>query len=52
MKPTLLAVALCIAAWAQTGGNGTLVGTVKDSTGAVVGGAKVTAVNVATNFIT
>ena len=37
---------------AQTGGGATLVGTVKDSTGSVVGQAKVTVVNTATNFIT
>ena len=37
---------------AQTGGGATLVGTVKDSTGSVVGQAKVTVINTATNFIT
>src|SRR5262249_40610643 len=37
---------------AQTGGGATLVGTVKDATGATVGGAKVTVVNTATAFIT
>src|SRR5712671_1439613 len=37
---------------AQTGGGATLVGTVKDVTGATVGGAKVTVVNTATSFIT
>ena len=36
---------------AQTGGGATLVGTVKDATGAAVGGAKVTVVNTATSFI-
>ena len=36
---------------AQTGGGATLVGTVKDATGATVGGAKVTVVNTATSFI-
>ncbi len=36
---------------AQTGGGATLVGTIKDSTGAVVAGAKVTVVNTATAFI-
>lgn len=40
------------AAMAQTGGGATLVGTVKDATGAVVAGAKVTVVNTATAFIT
>src|SRR5258707_6779353 len=39
-------------AMAQTGGGATLVGTVKDSTGATVGAAKVTVVNTATSFIT
>src|SRR5260221_7657052 len=39
-------------AMAQTGGGATLVGTVKDATGATVGGAKVTVVNTATSFIT
>src|ERR1700676_2380830 len=37
---------------AQTGGGATLVGTVKDSTGSVVGQAKVTVINTATNFVT
>src|SRR5258708_33801902 len=37
---------------AQDGGGATLVGTVKDATGAQVGGAKVTVVNTATSFIT
>lgn len=37
---------------AQTGGGATLVGTIKDSTGAVVAGAKVTVTNTATNFVT
>ncbi len=40
-----------VAVFAQTGGGATLVGTVRDSTGAVVGGAKVVAINTATNFI-
>src|SRR6266545_157766 len=44
--------AAIIAALAQTGGGATLVGTVKDGTGAVVAGAKVTVINAATNFIT
>ncbi len=37
---------------AQTGGGATLVGTVKDASGAAVGGAKVTVINFATSFIT
>jgi Carboxypeptidase regulatory-like domain/TonB dependent receptor len=37
---------------AQTGGGATLVGTVKDSTGSVVGQAKVTVINTANNFTT
>jgi hypothetical protein len=36
---------------AQTGGGATLVGTVKDSSGAVVAGAKITVVNTATLFV-
>src|SRR5271169_4364882 len=40
------------AAMAQTGGGATLVGTVKDATGAVVAQAKVTVVNTATAFVT
>ncbi len=46
-----LAVMLCVGSSnAQTGGGATLVGTVKDSSGAVLAGAKVTAVNNATAF--
>jgi hypothetical protein len=37
---------------AQTGGGATLVGTVTDQTGALVAGAKLTAVNIATAFTT
>jgi len=37
---------------AQTAGEGTITGTVTDSTGAVVAGAKVTATNAATNIAT
>jgi len=37
---------------AQSGGGATLVGTVKDSSGSVVGQAKVTVINTATNFTT
>src|SRR5437870_8427621 len=47
-----LLTAATMAALAQTGGGATLVGTVKDSTGAVVAGAKVTVINTATHFIT
>jgi len=48
----LVLVALCLISLnmrAQTAGEGTIAGTVKDSTGAVVPGATVTATNVATN---
>ena len=44
-------VTAAFAAMAQTGGGATLVGTVKDSTGAVVAGAKVRVVNTATNYV-
>src|SRR4051812_5144239 len=37
---------------AQTGGGATLVGTVTDTSGAALAGARVTVVNVATSFIT
>jgi hypothetical protein len=37
---------------AQTGGGATLVGTVKDSSGALIAGAKVTVVNTETSFVT
>ena len=43
-----LALAASLGLMAQTGGGATLVGTVRDSTGAVVAGAKVTVVNIAT----
>jgi hypothetical protein len=46
-----LIVAGATAAMPQTGGGATLVGTVKDGTGAVVVGAKVKAVNTATNYV-
>ena len=46
-----LMLAAAAAAMAQTGDGATLVGTVKDSTGAVVAGAKVKAVNTATNYV-
>ncbi|MCX6606806.1 MAG: TonB-dependent receptor [Acidobacteria bacterium] len=38
--------------FSQTGGGATLVGTIRDSTGAVVSGAKVSVVNTATAFLT
>jgi hypothetical protein len=47
---TLLLTASAVTA--QTGGGATLVGTVKDSTGSVVAGAKVTVINTATSFVT
>src|ERR1051325_11001673 len=37
---------------AQTGGGATLVGTVKDSSGSVVAGAKIRVVNIETSFLT
>ena len=40
------------AGMAQTGGGATLVGTVKDSTGSVIAGAKVRVVNTETSFVT
>jgi len=50
---TALALMVAAAAMlAQTGGGATLVGTVKDATGSVVGQAKVTVINTATNFVT
>ena len=45
---TLLVVSLALA---QSTGNATLVGTVTDSTGAVIAGAKVTVVNAGTSFV-
>lgn len=51
LRRFLLALTLCLSSsvWAQIANNTTLVGTVTDSSGSVVAGAKVTAVNVATN---
>jgi hypothetical protein len=49
---TLLAVAAPVTLSAQTAGEGTISGTVKDGTGAVVAGATVTAISAATNFAT
>ena len=46
-----LMVVAAAAAMAQTGDGATLVGTVKDATGAVVAGAKLKAVNTATNYV-
>ena len=46
----LLAAAYPGHMWAQTAGEGTITGTVTDNTGAVIGGATVTAINVATNL--
>lgn len=45
-----LAALLSQALYAQTAGTGTLVGTVSDSTGAVIAGAKVTVINSETSF--
>ncbi|MEK7409004.1 MAG: hypothetical protein AAB225_28405 [Acidobacteriota bacterium] len=39
------------AAFAQTTGSATLVGTLTDSTGALIAGAKVTVVNTGTSFV-
>src|SRR5207245_1169340 len=46
----LSAFSLTISAYAQTTGAATIVGTVTDTTGAVIPAAKVTVVNTATNF--
>src|SRR6266700_7686308 len=46
-RPAVL-LFLCSAAFAQTGG-GTVQGTIKDATGAVIPGAQVTILNVATS---
>jgi hypothetical protein len=48
----LLLISYVGAIIAQTGGGATLVGTVKDSSGAVVAGAKVKVVNTETSFFT
>ncbi|MBI4909931.1 MAG: TonB-dependent receptor [Acidobacteria bacterium] len=50
MRNCLLFLAGSILALAQTTGTATLVGTLTDSTGAVVAGAKVTVVNIGTSF--
>ena len=52
LRGILTLILTAAAAMAQTGGGATLVGTVKDVTGATVGGAKVTVINTATSFIT
>src|ERR1700704_170298 len=44
------AALLVSALWGQTAGTGTLVGTISDSTGAIIGGAKVIVVNSETAF--
>ncbi|MBM3775309.1 MAG: carboxypeptidase regulatory-like domain-containing protein [Acidobacteria bacterium] len=46
----VLAAAFAGFAWAQGGASGNLVGTVKDTTGAVIPGATVTIRNLATNL--
>ena len=46
-----IAVVVVVASFAQSAGTGTLVGTVTDSTGAVVGSARVTIVNNETAFV-
>jgi hypothetical protein len=48
----LVILILQAALMAQTGGGATLVGTVKDSSGSVVAGAKVKVVNMETSFVT
>src|SRR3954465_8447026 len=48
----LAALATAPLTMAQTGGGATLVGTVKDSSGSVVAGAKVRVVNTDTSFLT
>ena len=48
----LVLLAVLVPAFAQVGGTGTIQGTVTDPSGAVVAGASVTAVNVATGVET
>ena len=51
MRSLLVLLSLCLgSAWAQSTGTATLVGTLTDSTGAVVAAAKVTVVNTGTSF--
>ena len=52
LVPAAFIVVSLVPLWAQTGGGATLVGTIRDSTGAVVAGAKVSVVNTATAFFT
>ena len=47
---TILLAAVAGAATAQTGGGSTLVGTVKDSSGALIPNAKITVINTGTSF--
>jgi hypothetical protein len=51
-RAVVILMAASALAPAQTGGGATLVGTVKDATGAVVSQASVTVVNTATSFVT
>ena len=51
LAAVMLILASAAAALAQTGGGATLVGTVRDSTGAVIAGAKITVVNTRTAFV-
>ena len=46
----LILLLSCVTGFAQTGGTGTLVGTITDSSGAVMAGVKVTVVNSGTAF--
>src|SRR5207248_3847679 len=48
----LILISQAWALMAQTGGGATLVGTVKDSSGSVVAGAKIRVVNTETSFLT
>src|ERR1043166_4711020 len=52
LQAALMLLVVAAALIAQTGGSATLVGTVKDSSGSVVAGAKITVVNTATSFVT
>ena len=52
MRSLLVFLSLCLgAAWAQSTGTATLVGTVTDTTGAVITAARVTVVNTETSFV-
>lgn len=48
---TLLLFALAYGTWAQTTGTATMLGLVTDSTGSVVPAAKITVINIGTNFV-